>query len=111
MPSLEAIHQSSLHTSDGDGLGLLIFFGTAAPLAAPALLSGRVGFTSPGSNTSSGRLMLLSLDSAHRSTMLRYSLPYVLDAQEVQLILILVPVEAEVFELIDLEGEIERFGT
>jgi hypothetical protein len=43
--------------------------------------------------------------------MLRYSLPYVLDAQEVQLILILVPVEAEVFELIDLEGEIERFGT
>lgn len=52
-------HHLFIHTSDGAGFGRFAFFGGPFPFGAPGLLRGRVGLTSPGSKTSSGRLMLL----------------------------------------------------
>jgi hypothetical protein len=54
-----ATQHLTLHTSDG-GADRFMFLWGPLPLGPPVFLGGRVGLTSPGSNTSSGRLRLVT---------------------------------------------------
>jgi hypothetical protein len=89
----------------------------AAAAAAPGafFFSGRFGLTSPASKRSSGSAKLpgLSFESTERKQ--RSDIPAkMLDAEEAVALqitaFVLIPFEAEVLELGDLEGEVQRFG-